>query len=93
MSDDAGLASSWRCVAAVAGRTMTGFVTLPVYSEVLPSAARTRMRQVVVATPSTLTVVRHARIEPFEGKVPVTPSIVQDPPRPWIESGALWTAE
>ena len=76
----------------MAGRTMTGFVALPVYSDVLPSAARTRMRQVVVATPSTFAVVRHARIEPFAGKVPATPSMVQDPSRPWIESGALGTA-
>ncbi len=92
MSDEAGFASSWRRVAEAAGRTMKAVVTLPAWSCVRPSAARTLIRQVVVAAPSTFVVVRHARTEPPAGKVPATPSMLQGPPRPWIESGAVDTA-
>ena len=58
----------------------------------VPSDAVTRNRQVVVETPSTVLVVRHAVRVPLDGKVALTPSMVHGVTRPRTTSGAVDTA-
>ena len=65
---------------------------VPEWSLVVPSAAYTRTRQVLVATPSTVEVVRHTFRTPSAGKIVSSPLICHVVLRPRITSGADETA-